>query len=191
MKAWKFFVVFFLVIGLSFLALEYSVDYYALNSVDLRMPPQIQRDFNYVFSPLNRILTLKVSTSIISRAIAPGVVSTFSSLKSSSSIYFSLVVDSFDMGIPSCQTLGSFVLSPSGCGVPALFDNGYSIDLQFLTQNPTIITGLNHTGTHPFTLTMRGSFQTFLESQQIVRSVSAACTAPFLVLFTTTQCVVG
>jgi hypothetical protein len=185
MKPWKFFGVLSLVVALLFLTIEYSVGYYALNSIDLANPRQIQREFYYAFSPSNQILTISFQASIISRAIAPGSVSTLVSLQATSSVYFSLVLDSFNMGSPACQT------STYGCGVQSMFQNGYSIDLRFLTQDATIIRGLNHTGTHPFTLTMRGSFQTLLESQQVVRSVSAACTAGYLVPFTTAQCVVG
>jgi hypothetical protein len=185
MKAWKFFATLSLVIAILFFAIEYSVSYYALSSIDLASPRQIQREFYYVFSPSNQILTISFQASIISRAIAPDSVSTLVSLQAISPVYFSLVLDSFNMGSPACQT------STYGCGgskhVPKWLFYRSAVSDSKCNDNYRS-QPYWHTSFH---MTMRGSFQTLLESQQVVRSVSAACTAGFLVPFSTTQCVVG
>src|SRR2546426_11583444 len=141
MKAWKFFVLFFLAIAVSFIAIEYFMSYYIINDVGLDSPLNTTRGFGYATDTGVTTVFYCLNLPIASRSIPTSLATSgFGFNFYPYTDNFSFVVNSLNLGSPRY-----YVSCPGTSEMPA---NAYFVlGLGFSTHDAAIISALNGTVT--------------------------------------------
>ena len=174
-KTWKFYLVFFTIIGVSFISFEYAISYYVVNGIALHTPVNAQREYSDLCYGLRCTpvaeLWYCLMVPIVSQALPNGIATGFFGLAS-----VNLSDQDFSLSVNSYQLDANLPESPNiGCSLILAGSNAWQYhQAAFGTSNQTIMNALNNT-ISSMTVTMTGTFRTNLYTQQITRSTTFVC----------------